>query len=120
VELQPEHQTGFGLRLTALIGDLAGNHGNSRAGIQEFCHSILNFHISLGAVQNVIDRVSGAVEPHYEELGNKIRGARKAHIDETSFPLNGDLEWFWVMANDMEYLLCQALPIDRTLSGSTK
>ncbi len=29
-ELPPENRTGFGPRLTALIGDLAGNHGNSR------------------------------------------------------------------------------------------
>ena len=101
-ELRPEHSTGFGPRLSALVGDLAGNHGNSRTSIQEFCHSILNFHISLGAIQNVIDRVSQAVEPHYDALGNKIRSSRKAHIDETSFPRNGDLEWLWVMANDEE------------------
>lgn len=101
-ELQPENRAGFGPRLTALIGDLAGNHGNSRSSIQEFCDSILNFHISLGAVQNVIDRASQAIEPHYETIGAKIRRALKAHIDETSFPKNGDLEWLWVMANDDE------------------
>ena len=101
-ELKPEHRTGFGPRLSALIGDLAGNHGNSRTSIQEFCDSILNFHISLGEVQNVMDRVSQAVEPHYETIGTKVRRALKAHIDETSFSRNGDLEWLWVMANDDE------------------
>jgi transposase len=50
------HQTGYGPRLTALIGELAGTHRTSRRLIQDFCHSVLRMPMSLGAVQKFIRR----------------------------------------------------------------
>jgi transposase len=46
--------TGYGPRLSALIGALSGMHGTSRRLVQDFCHSVLHIPISLGAVQKVI------------------------------------------------------------------
>jgi len=46
--LPREYRAGFGARLSAMIAQLAGNQGDSRTLIQEFCTSVLGFPISLG------------------------------------------------------------------------
>ena len=94
-----EHRTGFGPRLSAMIAQMAGNMGDSRTIIQDFCSSVLGFHISLGAIQKVIDRASEAIKPHYENIGNEARQSSVNYIDETSHRQKGKLEWLWVMAN---------------------
>ncbi len=43
-----EHETGYGPRLTALIGEVAGTQGSSRSTVQEFCLSVLGIHMSKG------------------------------------------------------------------------
>lgn len=95
------HHTGFGPRLSALIAELAGVDGNSRETVQSFCGSVLGFHISLGGIQNVIDRVSQAIEPHYEKIADIARETKVNYIDETSWKLSGTLNWLWVMANSV-------------------
>lgn len=94
-----EHRTGFGPRISAMIAEMAGTQGDSRTIIQDFCSSVLGFHISLGAIQKVIDRISEAIKPHYEAIGEEARKAKVNHIDETSHRRQGALQWLWVMAN---------------------
>jgi transposase len=98
-ELPLEHATGYGPRLSALIGEVAGTQGNSRSTVQEFCRSVLGIRISKGAVQNVIDRVSEAIRPHYEAIGDVARRAEVNYIDETSWVRNGALMWIWTMVS---------------------
>ena len=93
-----EHRTGYGPRLSAVIAEMAGTQADSRSTIQTFCCSVLGFHISLSAIQKVIDRASAAIVPHYEMLGQVARQAPVNHIDETSHRRNGLLQWMWVMA----------------------
>ena len=94
-----EHRTGFGPRLSALIAEMAGTQADSRSIIQTFCDSVLGFHISLGAIQKVLDRVSQALEPPYKMIAEQVREAKVNHVDETSWYKNGALMWLWVMAN---------------------
>jgi transposase len=56
-----EHRSGYGPNLSAVMAEFAGSHGNSRSTVKSFCSSVLGFHISLGAIQKVIDRVSEAI-----------------------------------------------------------
>jgi transposase len=98
-QIPTEHQSGYGPRLTALIGEIAGNHGNSRSSIQDFCSSVLAISISKGAIQKVIDRASAAIKPHYEAVGRIARQAKVNYIDETSWFKNGTLMWLWAMVN---------------------
>ncbi len=101
----PMHQrTGYGPRLSALIAEMTGIFGNSRTSVADFCDSVLGIHISLGAIQKIIDRVSTAVKPHYEKIAETTRSQSIAHIDETSFPRNGALAWLWVMATQLTAL----------------
>ena len=97
--LPKQYQSGYGPRLTALIGEMAGNQGNSRTTVQDFSSSVLGIPISKGSVQKLIDRVSEAIKPHYEAIGRGARQARANCIDETSWFLNGTLMWLWTMVN---------------------
>lgn len=94
-------QTGFGPRLCALVAEIGGIEGNSRQAIQAFCSSVLGFSISLGAIQNIIDRASKAILPHYEAIGDKARTVAVNHVDETPWKNSGKLNWLWVMANSV-------------------
>lgn len=98
-ELPSEHATGYGPRFTALIGEVAGTQGNSRCTVQDFCLSVLGIPISKGALQKVIDRVSEAIRPHYEAIGQVARRADVNYIDETSWVRNGALMWIWTMVS---------------------
>lgn len=94
-----EYRTGFGPRLCALIAQLSGIHALSREAVQDFCHSVLQIPISIGATQNVIDRSSQAIECVYEAIGTKVRSAAVNHVDETSWYNQFKPAWLWVMVN---------------------
>jgi transposase len=98
-ELPEVHRYGYGPRLAALIGELSGSQRGSRSAVQEFCASVLGIPISRGAIQRVVDRVSAAIKPHYEAIGEKARGAPVNYIDETAWYQHGVLAWLWVMVN---------------------
>ena len=94
-----EHQTGYGPRLSAFIGEIAGMQGNSRSTVQMLCQSFLNFKISLGAIQKVIDRVSEAIVPYYQAIALTARQAFVNGIDETVWKMSGTLMYLWAMVN---------------------
>jgi transposase len=95
-----EHASGYGPRLSALMGELAGTYGNGRRMVQTFCASVLQVPISLGAIQKVLDRVAQAIEPHYTAIATQARHAPVNYIDETPWFLANTLQWLWVMASD--------------------
>jgi transposase len=99
-EVPAAYATGYGPRLTALMGELAGVHGTSRRLIQDFCASVLHIPMSLGAVQKLIDRVSHAIEPHYEAIARLARHASVGYIDETPWYCQNTLQWLWTMVTD--------------------
>jgi transposase len=97
--LPEKYRYGYGPRLTALIGELSGGQRDSRSMVQEFCTSVLGVPISRGAIQRVVERVSEAITPHYEAIGEKARRAPVNCIDETAWYQHGVLAWLWVMVN---------------------
>lgn len=97
--LPAEHRTGYAPRLSALIADIAGVQGSSRTTVQEFCRSVLKFKISLGAIQKVIDRVSEAIKPHYQAIGEVARQSEVNGIDESPWKKNGVLMYVWAMVS---------------------
>jgi transposase len=94
-----EHQSGYAPRLSALIAEMSGIQGNSRETVRTFCKSVLNFSISIGAIQKVVDRASAALIPIYDKIGQLARENDINHVDETSWFRNGKLNWLWVMVN---------------------
>jgi len=96
-KLDPEQRPGYGPRMSALIAELSGMQGVSRKAVQQFLSSVLEVSISTGAIQKVIDRISNAVEPAYERIGQLARSEPVGYIDETSWFKAGKLHWLWVM-----------------------
>ncbi|MGE3541541.1 MAG: IS66 family transposase [Candidatus Tectimicrobiota bacterium] len=99
-DVPSDQTTGYGPRLTALLGELGGMHRNSRRLVQDFCQSVLHIPISLGALQKVIDRASQAIMPHYEAIATLARQATVGYIDETPWYCRNTLQWLWTMATD--------------------
>lgn len=95
-----EHQAGYGPRLTALIGELAGMHRTPWRLVQDFCHSVLHIPMSLGAVHKIIDRVSHAIVPHYDAIATVARQALVGYIDETPWYCRNTLPWLWTLTTD--------------------
>lgn len=105
-QLTKEQQPGYGPRLSALIAELSGIEGSSRQVVQGFCQSVLGFPVSTGAIQNVIDRVSIALKPAYDRIGQVVRIQPVNHVDETSWRQSGKLKWLWTMVNkDLAYYM---------------
>ena len=98
-QLPPAAQVGFGPRLTALVGMLSGSVGVSRRDVQRLLASVLGIKVSLGAIQKMVDRTSQAIEPHYQAIGAEVHAAPVNHVDETSWRLQGTLQWLWVLGN---------------------
>jgi transposase len=99
--LPAEHASGYGPRLTAYVGEIAGMVGASRSAVQELCASVFGIPLSKGAIQKLVDRVSAAIVPHYDAIGAVARSSLVNYIDETSWRTHGDRHWLWVMANSL-------------------
>lgn len=99
-QVPAEHSTGYGPRLSALIGELIGTYGNGRRMVQTFCASVLGVPISLGAIEKVVERVTQAIDPYYRVIATQARQAPVNYIDETPWYCTNTLEWLWVMASE--------------------
>jgi transposase len=99
-DVPSQYATGYGPRLSGLIGELSGMYGTSRRLIQHFCHAVLHIPISLGGIQKVIDRVSCAIVPHYEAIAEVARNATVGSIDATPWFCHSTLQWLWTMTTD--------------------
>lgn len=97
--LPRDQATGFGPRVTALVGEMSGIVSVSRSALQDLCASVFSIPLSKGAIQKMINRVSQALAPHYEAIGQVARAAPVNHLDETSWLTQGVRYWLWVMTN---------------------
>ena len=92
-------RTGFGPRLSALIMEFCGIHGNSRREAQGLLASVFGVPISQGAIQNVLERASQAILPHYEAIRAAVHASPVNHADETPWKRKKTLEWLWLLCN---------------------
>jgi transposase len=97
--IPPQQRTGFGPRLSALIVQFCGVHGDSRRATQDFVLSVLGVPISQGAIQNILERASQAIAPHYETIKAVVHAATVNHADETVWKQKKLLEWLWLLCN---------------------
>jgi len=91
--------TGYGARLTALVGEPSGAQRSSRRAVKRFCESVLGLSMSVGAIEICVDRVSQAIVLHYERIADRARSAKVNHVDETPCSQHGVLGRLWVMVN---------------------
>ena len=74
-----EQVSGYGPRLTGFIGEMAGIVGASRSAVQALCASVFGIPLSKGAIQKMVDRVSEAIMPHYDTIGEVARCPGQLH-----------------------------------------
>ena len=98
-QVPSEASTGYGPRLTALLGEWSGRQRSRRSAVQECCRSVLGVPIRQGAIQRAVDRGSEAIQPPDEAIAAEAREAKVNDLDETSWYQHGKLAWLWVMAN---------------------
>jgi transposase len=107
--LPSEHASGYGPRRTAYVGESAGMVGASRSAVQALCASVCGSLLRTGAIQKLVERVSAAIVPHYDTIGQVALQAPVNDMDETSWLRHGDRHWLWVMANPL-VAYCQRPP----------
>lgn len=92
--------SGYGPRLCGLVAELSGIKAMSRCDVKVFCESVLGIPIATGTIQKIIDRVSDAIVPAYDQIGQVARSSHCNYIDETSWFNENDLQWLWAMVNE--------------------
>lgn len=86
----------FGPRLQATVAVLAGAYRVSRRNVQQLMSDFFGVTMSLGAVSNLEQLTSEALEGSYEEALACVRGQAAVHADETSWRESGEKSWLWV------------------------
>ena len=99
-QLPAEKTTGYGPRLTGLVGELSGIKAMSRNDVSQLCESVLGVSIATGTIQKMVDRSSEALFPIYTRIGQIARSFWCNYIDETSWFKENDLHWLWAMVNE--------------------
>jgi hypothetical protein len=71
-----EHGSGYGPRVTSVVGEMTGLVGASRSTVHDLCASLFGIPLSTGAIQKMVDRVSEATLPPYTAMGDVARTSR--------------------------------------------
>lgn len=98
--LPPEARTGYGSRVTALVGHLHGTYHLSDRAIGDLLADVADLPIGLGSVVTSTQRVSQALSPLDAAIHTAVHTAVVVHIDETSWREAGQRRWLWAPTTD--------------------
>ena len=84
-----------GPELTALVGFLRGVCHASFSTIRKYLRDVLKIRISRGQLVKVLQKVSAALAPAYEELWASLPSEPRLNVDETGHKNNGKAYWTW-------------------------
>ena len=90
----PEAGTGYGPRLTALIGHLHGTYHLSYRAVADLLADVADVPIGLGSVVTSAERVSAALVPIDTAIHAAIQTAPVVNVDETSWRCAHKRAWF--------------------------
>lgn len=100
--LPPEVEiSNFGPGVHAAVAYLASVHRGTRRGIVEIMRTIFGLDISLGAICQILERVSVACASETEHIRENIAGAKALNIDETGWKSAGSPRWLWVFVSSV-------------------
>ena len=94
----------FKARLTALVAYMKNGCHASFSTIRKFLRDVIGVTVSRGYLAKLIQKVSQALAPSYEELLNRLPLETTLNVDETGHKENGDLFWTWVYKADLYVL----------------
>ncbi|MEM6692867.1 MAG: IS66 family transposase, partial [Planctomycetota bacterium] len=84
-----------GVELSSLIGFLKGACHASLSTIRKYLIDVHDLRLSRGQLAKIIDKVSQAIAPLYEDLLGSLKAQRILNIDETGHRDNGKRMWTW-------------------------
>jgi transposase len=100
--LPPGVPTGsFGPRLRAILGVLVGAYRLGKRPIQQLASDLFGLSISTGMICRLERQGAAELEAPHEELGQYVRDAASAHIDESSWKQGRDKAWLWVAVTEL-------------------
>ena len=68
--------------------------------------------LSTAGISRIMIRLSGILQPVYEEILNDVKQGTKIWADETGWRVKGKLWWLWIFANGRSRTsLCFAAPV---------
>lgn len=91
-------QSRIGVRLASLIGTLRTVHRLPLAQIQHLLETLYGLHLSVGGLQDLLQRVRAALAPARAEVEVQARASPSHHVDETGWRENGQNGYLWVQA----------------------
>jgi len=94
----------FKARLTALVAYMKNGCHASFSTIRKYLRDVIGVTVCRGYLSKLIQKVSQALAPSYEELLNRLPLETTLNIDETGHKENGDLFWTWVFKADLYVL----------------
>ena len=68
--------------------------------IQALFLSFKALKLSTAGISKIMIRLSGILEPVYDEILNDVKQGVRIHADETGWRVKGKLWWLWIFAND--------------------
>jgi len=71
----------------------------SLAKIQDLFQSFKACRISTAGLSRIMIRLSGILQPVYEEIRNDVKDGARIWADETGWRVKGKLWWLWIFAN---------------------
>lgn len=64
--------------------------------IRELLRFTYGLNISVGEIQNIVDKVAEEFGPEYEGMKKDLKKMKSVYADETSWYINGKLCWLWI------------------------
>ena len=94
----------FKARLTALVAYMKNACHASFSTVRKFLRDVIGVTVSRGYLAKLIQKVSYALAPSYEQLLNRLPLETTLNVDETGHKDNGDRFWTWVFKADLYVL----------------
>jgi transposase len=85
----------LGADMTAVTAFMKGACHMSYTTIQQFFKTVMNLDLSRSLLCKATQKVSGALQPAYEQLTRHLPQVSPVGADETGHHNNGDLHWTW-------------------------
>lgn len=89
----------IGPNLQAFLTELRHNFAGSYERISGFLDSLTGTTFSPQGIKDCVNRVAQDLNPSYKKMEEEIGQAEVVHSDETSWPVNGNGWWLWLLCS---------------------
>ena len=87
----------FGPNLQSFLTEIRHNFAGSYEKTSIFLQNITGTTFSSQGIKDCIHRVAEDLEPSYKQMEEQISQAKVIHSDETSWPVDGEQYWLWLL-----------------------